>query len=123
MEWWKELAASQAVVMHVPTGFVGRAKTFWDGETNVFISPENNRAVRAPVLELEGGSSYLAKEQEDWVVLNPAAARMFVALTAGIAELTKISARNAAAQGVPMETGIAIMVSLLRTQAAALEKR
>lgn len=122
--WWRELVTKQEVVMHVQNKVVGRPIRFYLGtDEDHYVSPVNGLPVKVPVLELAGGNALLAKEKDDFMILAPAAARLYVAMAAGVAELTKLSARNAASQGVPLEIGIAVMTSVFRSQVAALEGR
>jgi hypothetical protein len=119
---WNAWVDAGAYVFHIPTGTVGKAKKFWDGVTERWLSPLNNRAVEVAVLELEDGNAFMATNPDDWTALTNAEVRYFNALQQGLGGLIQVAARNASSQGIPLEAGLSITVSVLRTQLAALER-
>jgi hypothetical protein len=120
--FFRDLVTRKAVVLNHPCQVVGKAEKYWDGEEDVYYSPTNQSPVKHPVLELSNGNALLAL-RGNWQELTGAGERLYSSMVVGVAALVKVSARNASAQGMELETGIAIMTSILRAQAAALEKR
>lgn len=113
------LAERNAMVFHRPTGFVGRAERYYDGETAVFCPP-NGLPVEGPVLGMQGGHTFVAKDPTAFVELADREARMFVILQEGIAGVVRVAASQAQAMGVTQDDAIMLMVAVLRAQANAL---
>lgn len=119
-EWAEDLIVREAWVFHVETYAVGRARKFYDGVESVYYSRANDAPVRGAVLELESGHALMAVP-EKWLELTNAELRYFQALQEGFNGLIVVAAKNAKDSGVELEKGLAMLISILRAQLAALE--
>jgi hypothetical protein len=117
--YFQAVAASESFVLHKPTLTVGPAKAFYDGVLNRYVSPINGLPVPDPVLELENGTTLIAK-QEAFVVLGSTTTRFFITLQDGLAGMIALAARTAVEQQIPQETAVDLVVAALRAQLLAL---
>lgn len=118
---WKGAVERMAWMFHVETYAVGRAAAFYDGVEEKYVSPLNGEPVNGPVLLLHTGHALLA-EPVKWMELSSAEIRYFQALQEGFNGLIVIAAKNAKDNGVELEKGLAMLISILRAQLAALEQ-
>ena len=120
--WFEELVEKKAWVLHLQSDVIGQAKAYYDGlGTNMYVSPANGAPVQGAVLELESGHALLAGDRERWKVLSKAEIQYFKTLQEGFSGLIVLSAKTAKDNGVELETGLAMLVGILRAQLAALE--
>jgi hypothetical protein len=118
--WATKLVEKKQWVLHVPTLTVGPVKAFFDGTESRWKSTIDGGEVPAPVLELETGHGFVARESA-FHVLDAAQLRFYIAIQQGLAQLVGVAARGAAGEGVDPRAGFALVISALRAQLIALE--
>lgn len=120
LQWAKDLVDRKATVMHLPTGRIGRVERLYDGQGQLYVSPSNNMPVKSPVLELEGGNSFVAApgqftefsdREQDYVKRASAVLR----------KLAQDFAMLSSATQVPPKTAMMILASLFRMHADDLD--
>jgi hypothetical protein len=119
--WAEDLANDKALVLHLVAGRIGRVLRLW--APGVFISPENNEAVTAPVLQLDSGDYFLADAlaEHSFHRMTPAEEGLVEAFTSILKGVTMVTAQGAAARGVQPENAAVLLRSCLEQAARALK--
>lgn len=61
---FRDLANRKAMVLHEPTGVVGRVVHFYDGVVEKSVSTVNDKPVDGEVFELDQGHRFMAKAED-----------------------------------------------------------
>ena len=120
-DWARELVATSAWVLHVPTRSVAKAKAFHDGVTSHGTNAIDGKPCKGPVLELNDGSSLVAKVEEAFVELGPDEVQFYLAAQRRIGASAKASAELAASSGLREVTGLLLLGVALRQTASVVE--
>lgn len=118
--WARRCVADKQWVLHTRTLAIGIAEELFDGIASVYVSEINGEPVRAPTLRLNTGHVLLA-EPNAFVELAPKEVQFYVLATSKLGDWMKGAITVGADQGIRPETGVTLIVALLRAQLHALE--
>lgn len=108
---FEELVANRALVLHLPTLVIARAKTYY---------AEGRGGVTEPVLEMEEGHSFVASDSARFVELDAQAEAFYRNMLVGLRAVVEMAAKAAPAVGA--EKGLKIAIAALRAQLRELQK-
>lgn len=119
--WAKDFVDRGAWVMHLPSRTIGKVARFYDGEGQLYVSPTNSAPVKAPVIEMERGNSFVA-EAGAFIELNEREQDFFNRASAVVQKLISDFAMLSTATQVPPKTAMMLLSTILRTQADELDR-
>jgi hypothetical protein len=115
LEGW---AGEGACVMHLPTGTIGIAVHYHDGDESQYRGSDGD-VVPGPILEV-GQHTFIARDPTAFVRLSPLVAECYVAFAHGLGELMRSAMMAAARRGVAPEGAVMCFSAVLREQLARL---
>lgn len=118
--WGRKVAEDKQWLLHTPTLVVGPAAEFFDGEATIFISEANGEPVPGPVVKLATGHALVANPNA-FVELAPREVAFYRLAVEKFSEFMKGAVTHAAQTGIPGQTSVTLLVSLLQAQLRALE--
>ena len=110
--WAERLANDAGIVLHIPTGVIGKVVAF---------HKDGTKLVNAPVLEIEPGHTFLADKSEHFYAFEPATAHFFKTFNDTVQTLVKNIAHVAVAMKIEQRAAIVIMRTVLMSAVRMLE--
>ena len=120
LAWAVTLVDEFAWVLHTPSRVIARCKRLHDGIATVYVSPQNDKAVAAPGLELEDGNTFVAVEGA-FVVLQPEEVDYYLKMQRVVGEAAKQGAELGARLGMQRQTALLLLGVALRQTATVVE--
>lgn len=126
LEWAHEMCAKKATVLHSETDMIGTVIHVYD---RTWVSPINGVVVDAVVIKLDTGHAFIvpasdADDYEDrqttFFVLTPEQATFYLTMQRALAHSLKEAAVFLRSKGIDMDTGMRLIVGILKTQILAL---
>jgi hypothetical protein len=121
LDWAKALVDEGAFVMHVETRTVGKVVELYDGEGKLYVSPTNDKPVRAPVLKLDRGHAFVARRGA-FIVLEAKEAVFFLDAQRRLAGCLAAIAARGGELGVMAQAGGLVVAAVLRSQLLEVER-
>jgi hypothetical protein len=108
--WAVKLVAENRAVMHTGSRVLAKAKRFYTGVgDDQYISTYDGKGVPAPVLLLETGDSFVARNEQEFLVLEDKELRYFAFAQERVADAIALSAKEGGVQ----QMGIAKVMLLI----------
>jgi hypothetical protein len=121
LEWVKGLVDRGSYVLHVESRTVGKAVELYDGEGKLYVSPGNHKPVRAPVLRLDHGHSFVARRGA-FIEFSAKEAVLFVESQQKLAACLASIAARGGELGVMAQAGALVVAAVLRAQLGEVER-
>jgi hypothetical protein len=120
--WLIRIREELPYVLHRETQSIGKVKAVHGFNSPLYVSKLDGRPVECPVIELEDGTTLVARDPGAFLVMNETHARYSLQLAAVLETTLKGFAHLATVMGVPTTDALALIVNVFRRQANALDE-